>query len=68
VSEHYTRDTEEAEAWCNHCWRYTRHKVSAGRLAECLEHSPPELTVEQRRRLEQRAHARQNRKLFSEEG
>jgi len=65
MAEHYTRNTEEVVHWCNKCWRHTRHRVSAGRLAECLEHERSEpLTVKQRAALERRARERQNPKLF----
>jgi len=49
MSEHYPRSTESTLALCARCGKITRHKVSDGRLAECLEHEAPYLTKKQAR-------------------
>lgn len=41
MSEHYTRNTTEATAWCNKCNRMTQHRVDSGRRGPCLEHQTP---------------------------
>jgi hypothetical protein len=40
MPHHYPKNTTEAPAWCNTCWRQTQHAVFDGRLAHCLEHGP----------------------------
>jgi hypothetical protein len=42
MSQHYTKNTLEDTHFCKTCNRRTQHKVSNGRLAHCLEHSPKE--------------------------
>jgi hypothetical protein len=37
VSEHYTKNTIEASAWCDRCHRATMHRVDNGRRGPCLE-------------------------------
>jgi hypothetical protein len=67
MAKHYTRNTLEDTAWCGTCGRMTQHKVSAGRLAECLEHERAEpFTVKQRAAIARRARERQNPRLFPE--
>ena len=65
MSEHYTKTTDEAQAWCNHCGRVTKHRVSAGRLAHCLEHEAPHLSQRQIRDRDRRARAEQQPRLFT---
>jgi hypothetical protein len=64
VPHHYTRNTTEAYAWCNRCDRETRHHVSDGRLAHCLEHEAPMLTKDQQRRREKQEQEARAPKLF----
>ena len=64
MSHHYTRGTESVTRWCHACGRPTQHAVSTGRPGRCLEHDPPELTQEQKRRREREASRRQNPSLF----
>ena len=47
MSEHYTRNVTETIAWCNKCERTTRHAVSAGKLAHCMEHEAQHMTQKQ---------------------
>lgn len=37
MSEHYTRSTVSASAWCGKCQKFTQHRVDAGRKGPCLE-------------------------------
>lgn len=41
MTQHYTKNTTEASAWCAKCKRRTMHRVDAdemqGRLGPCLE-------------------------------
>ena len=37
MSEHYTKNTLEATAWCAKCQKQTQHRVDGGRLGPCLE-------------------------------
>jgi hypothetical protein len=41
MSEHFTKNTIEATAWCATCKRKTQHRVDSGRLGPCLEHETP---------------------------
>jgi hypothetical protein len=41
MSEHYTRNTEAASAWCNKCNRTTMHRIDGGRKGPCSEHQTP---------------------------
>jgi ribosomal protein L37E len=34
--QHYTRNTVEADAWCNRCGRRTMHRVDGVKLGPCL--------------------------------
>lgn len=36
MSQHYTKNTVEAAAWCNTCNKSTAHAVSDGRLSYCV--------------------------------
>jgi len=36
MSQHFTRATVEASAWCARCWRLTPHVVSDRRLQYCI--------------------------------
>ena len=47
MTEHFTRNTEEATHWCNKCRSHTQHKVSAGKLAHCLQCTEPQPTLAQ---------------------
>jgi hypothetical protein len=67
MTEHYTRNTESATAWCNRCGRFTQHKVSDGRLAHCidLEHpAPPAQTKAQIRRQAEAEKRSRQKELF----
>jgi hypothetical protein len=69
MPHHFQKWVTEAKEWCNKCGRFTRHAVSCGRLAHCLEHDPPALTKKQIKRREEQARAEQNPTLFpTEEG
>ena len=37
MSEHYSRRTVSASAWCPHCKRQTMHRIDDGRRGPCLE-------------------------------
>ena len=65
MSEHYTKATTEAVTWCEKCWRETRHAVSGGRLAHCLEHYAPAETKAQQKRREKREREAANPLLFA---
>jgi hypothetical protein len=41
MTEHYTRNTTDCLAWCEHCRRLTQHRVDGGRRGPCLEHETP---------------------------
>lgn len=64
MAEHYTKTTTEAVTWCEKCFRDTRHAVSGGRLAHCLEHEAQAETKAQQKRREKREHAAKNPSLF----
>jgi hypothetical protein len=36
-TQHFTRNTLEATAYCKRCVRFTRHQVSGGVITHCLE-------------------------------
>lgn len=36
MSEHYTRNTVSAEAWCAKCQKRTQHRVHDRRIGPCL--------------------------------
>jgi hypothetical protein len=64
VAEHYTKDTTEAEKWCNTCNRRTIHRVSDGRIGACTEHAAQYETKAQKKRREQREKEAREPKLF----
>jgi len=37
VSEHYTKNTLTATAYCRRCKRDTRHRIDSGRRGPCLD-------------------------------
>lgn len=37
MSEHFTRNTTEATAFCKRCEKNTQHRVDDGRLGPCLD-------------------------------
>ena len=41
MTEHYTRNTEEATAWCARCQRMTQHRVDGGRKGPCIDPQHP---------------------------
>jgi hypothetical protein len=41
MTEHYTRNTESATAFCKKCDRFTVHRVDGGRLGPCLDENHP---------------------------
>jgi hypothetical protein len=41
MSEHYTRNTETATAWCARCNRNTEHRIDDGRRGPCLDPNHP---------------------------
>jgi hypothetical protein len=58
VSQHFTKNTIAASAWCNHCGRTTLHVVSGNRIGRCAEHDAPQLSkaqLQRRRRANQGA-------------
>jgi hypothetical protein len=36
MTQHYTRSTVEASAWCNECGKMTAHRVADKRLQYCI--------------------------------
>ncbi len=66
MPEHYQRWVTETLSYCNSCRRITRHAVSGGRLAHCLEHGPKVNgeSKAQAKRREAREKAKQNPTLF----
>ena len=36
MSEHFTKNTVEASAWCPKCQKRTQHRVDQGLLGPCL--------------------------------
>jgi hypothetical protein len=36
MTQHYTRNTVSASAWCNKCGKQTQHTVSDRRLGYCI--------------------------------
>jgi hypothetical protein len=41
VTEHFTRNTLEATAWCKRCNRNTLHRIDDGRVGPCLDPGHP---------------------------
>jgi hypothetical protein len=41
MSEHYTKNTESATAWCPRCGRNTEHRVDSGRKGPCIDPAHP---------------------------
>ena len=37
MGEHYTKNTQECNVWCNKCQKSTPHRVDSGRRGPCLE-------------------------------
>jgi ribosomal protein L44E len=37
MSEHYTRNTVSASAWCAKCKKFTQHRIDGVRKGPCLE-------------------------------
>ena len=35
MTEHYTKNTVSAPAWCRKCYKLTRHRVEDGLLGAC---------------------------------
>lgn len=66
MSEHFTRNTLEATAWCRKCQRTTLHRIDDGRTGPCLEHDSQQLTREQIARDTRAKRNFQQRKLFEE--
>jgi hypothetical protein len=64
VAEHYTSNTIECTAWCEHCRRNTRHAVSANRRGRCLEHDAPKYSKKQLARRAKLAKQGQQPSLF----
>lgn len=65
MAEHYTSGTESVTRWCNHCARLTQHRVSAGRVGQCMEHHAPQMTRAQQKRAEEKSRPRSG-ELFAE--
>lgn len=66
MSEHYPKHFDEANAWCSVCKRSTRHCVSGGRLAHCLEHEAPLYSKAQLAAREKREREQAQPRLFGE--
>ena len=69
MSEHFTRNTEEATHWCNRCERFTQHAVSDGRLGRCKEHevgNAEGLSQAQEKARADREREKQNPRLFAD--
>ena len=68
MPEHYQRWVTETFSYCNSCRRITKHAVSGGRLAHCLEHGPKVNargeSKAQTKRREATEKAKQNPTLF----
>jgi ribosomal protein L44E len=62
--EHYTKATTETTEFCRKCRRITRHAVSGGRLAHCLEHTVQMLTKSQAKRRERIAADQKQPRFF----
>jgi hypothetical protein len=37
MTQHYTRNTVEAEAWCRKCSKFTMHRIDGVKLGPCLK-------------------------------
>ena len=37
MSQHYTRNTVSAAAWCSRCRKQTQHRVDDRRIGPCLD-------------------------------
>lgn len=65
VSEHYPKHFDEANEFCSVCHRVTKHRVSGGRLAHCLEHEAPLYSKAQLAAREKRKREQVNPSLFA---
>ena len=41
MTEHFTRNTLTATAWCLKCHRNTEHRIDDGRVGPCLDENHP---------------------------
>jgi len=64
MPEHFTKNTLECTAWCEHCGRMTQHAVSNGRRGRCLEHEAAQFSKKQLARRERLSKQDQNPTLF----
>jgi hypothetical protein len=42
MTEHFTRNTETATAWCAKCGRSTEHRIDDGRVGPCVDEKHPQ--------------------------
>lgn len=66
MTEHYTRNTEEATAWCKKCQRFTQHRVDGGRKGPCIDPQHPQPPVKAQIPKFEKLPEKQ-KKLFEEE-
>lgn len=64
MSEHFTRNTVSASAWCSKCQKLTQHRIDDRRKGPCLECIARGDREHAERRLD-RAEYRRQRELFS---
>ncbi len=64
MTEHFTSNTLECTAWCEHCRRRTQHEVSCGRKGRCKEHDAPEFSKKQLAQREKLRKKNQQPRLF----
>jgi len=42
MTEHFTRNTETATAWCAKCRKNTEHRIDGGKVGPCLDTNHPQ--------------------------
>jgi len=71
MSEHYTKNTQQAEEWCRKCGRLRPHRIDAGRRGPCLVcleklSSQPAKEPEPERRKSRAELLKEKRRLYEE--
>jgi hypothetical protein len=66
MTEHYTRNTETATAWCARCNRMTEHRVDGGRKGPCIDPNQFPLAFTRTRWMARRLARQWNRKRYIE--
>ncbi len=64
MSEHYQKYIDQAITFCKRCGKQTNHRVSNGRICECLEHEAPAQTKAQQNRRAKIARRDSQQRLF----